>query len=51
MRSGKRMFTRTLVGAAVLAALGFAGSASAQETIKIGLLATLATGQLIRSLK
>jgi branched-chain amino acid transport system substrate-binding protein len=41
MKSGKRMFTRTLVGAAVVAALGFAGGAAAQETIKIGLLATL----------
>src|SRR5688500_11954378 len=41
MRSGKRMFTRTLVGAAVLATLGFAGVAAAQQTIKVGLLATL----------
>ena len=41
MKSGKRMFTRTLVGAAVFAALGFAGSAVAQQTVKIGLLATL----------
>jgi branched-chain amino acid transport system substrate-binding protein len=37
----KRMFVRTLVGAAVAASLGLAGSAFAQETIKIGLLATL----------
>ncbi len=35
------MFVRTLVGAAVVASLGLAGSAYAQETIKIGLLATL----------
>jgi len=41
MTQGKRMFVRTLVGAAVAATLGFAGGAAAQETIKIGLLATL----------
>ena len=41
MKSGKRMFTRTLVGAAVFATLGFAGGAAAQQTIKVGLLATL----------
>src|SRR5512134_3240188 len=39
MQAAKRRFMRTLVGAAVLSA--FAGVASAQETIKIGLLATL----------
>jgi branched-chain amino acid transport system substrate-binding protein len=39
MKQSKRMFMRTLVGAAVLSA--FAGVASAQQTIKIGLLATL----------
>jgi branched-chain amino acid transport system substrate-binding protein len=39
MHAGKRKFMRTLVGAAVLSA--FAGAASAQQTIKIGLLATL----------
>ncbi len=39
MRQGKRMFGRSLVGAAVFAA--FAGGAWAQETLKIGLLATL----------
>ena len=39
MKQSKRMFVRTLVGAAVLSA--FAGVASAQQTIKIGLLATL----------
>jgi branched-chain amino acid transport system substrate-binding protein len=41
MKSGKRTFNRTLVGAAVFAALGFASSAAAQETVRIGLLATL----------
>ena len=39
MRSSKRQFMRTLVGAAVLSA--FAGVAMAQQTVKIGLLATL----------
>jgi branched-chain amino acid transport system substrate-binding protein len=39
MQAAKRRFMRTLVGAAVLSA--FAGVASAQETVKIGLLATL----------
>lgn len=39
MRQGKRMFGRSLVGAAVFAA--FAGAALAQETVKIGVLATL----------
>ena len=37
----KRVFVRTLVGAAVVVSLGLAGSAYAQETIKVGLLATL----------
>jgi branched-chain amino acid transport system substrate-binding protein len=37
----KRVFVRTLVGAAVVASLGLASSAYAQETIKVGLLATL----------
>ena len=43
MRQGKRVFIRTAVGAAVIAALGatLAGTAAAQDTIKIGLLATL----------
>ncbi len=41
MKASKRVFARTLVGAAVVAALGFAGGAMAQETIKVGLLATL----------
>ena len=35
----KRTFVRTLVGTAVLAA--FSGAAFAQQTVKIGLLATL----------
>ena len=35
----KRTFVRTLVGAAVLAA--FSGAAVSQQTVKIGLLATL----------
>ncbi len=39
MRKSKRVFMQTLVGAAVFAA--FAGGAAAQETIRIGLLATL----------
>jgi branched-chain amino acid transport system substrate-binding protein len=39
MKQSRRMFVRTLVGAAVLSA--FAGVASAQQTVKIGLLATL----------
>jgi branched-chain amino acid transport system substrate-binding protein len=39
MRQMKRMFVRTLIGTAVFAA--FAGAAGAQQTIKIGLLATL----------
>ena len=39
MKNSKRQFMRTLVGAAVLSA--FAGVASAQQTVKIGLLATL----------
>jgi branched-chain amino acid transport system substrate-binding protein len=41
MKHARRQFSRTLVGAAVVAAFGFAGAASAQEVIKIGLLATL----------
>ena len=43
MKATRRQFSRTLVGAAVVAALGagFAGTAEAQEVIKIGLLATL----------
>jgi branched-chain amino acid transport system substrate-binding protein len=43
MKATRRQFSRTLVGAAVVAALGagFAGTAGAQEVIKIGLLATL----------
>ena len=39
MRNSKRIFMRTLVGAAVVAA--FAAPASAQQVVKIGLLATL----------
>src|SRR4249920_2317010 len=39
MRQNKRLFVRTLAGAAVIAA--FAGTASAQQVVKIGLLATL----------
>ena len=39
MKQAKRQFIRTLAGAAVLAA--FASAASAQDTIKIGVLATL----------
>jgi branched-chain amino acid transport system substrate-binding protein len=39
MKSSKRVFLRTLAGAAVFAA--FSGAAIAQETVKIGLLATL----------
>jgi branched-chain amino acid transport system substrate-binding protein len=39
MKQSKRRFVRTLVGAAVLSA--FAGVALAQQTVKIGLLATL----------
>src|SRR5262245_34118442 len=39
MEARRRPFVRTLVGVAVLAA--FAGAAAAQQTIKIGLLATL----------
>src|SRR3990170_354363 len=39
MKRSKRRFMRTLVGAAVLSA--FAGVAAAQQTVKIGLLATL----------
>ena len=35
------MYVRTLVGAAVAASLGLAGTAYAQQTIKVGLLATL----------
>ena len=41
MKAGKRWFARTLVGAAVAAALGLSGGAMAQQTIKVGLLATL----------
>ena len=43
MRQSKRVFVRTAVAAAVLAAIGVtaAGTAAAQQTIKIGLLATL----------
>jgi branched-chain amino acid transport system substrate-binding protein len=43
MKATRRQFSRTLVGAAVVAALGagFAGTADAQQVIKIGLLATL----------
>src|SRR4029434_10027506 len=41
MSQHKKTFVRTLVGVAVAASLGLAGSAYAQETIKIGLLATL----------
>jgi branched-chain amino acid transport system substrate-binding protein len=41
MKQARRQFSRTLVGAAVVAAFGLAGPASAQEVIKIGLLATL----------
>jgi branched-chain amino acid transport system substrate-binding protein len=41
MKHSKRQFSRTLVGAAVVAAFGIAATASAQEVIKIGLLATL----------
>jgi branched-chain amino acid transport system substrate-binding protein len=41
MKHARRQFSRTLVGAAVVAAFGIAGAASAQEVIKIGLLATL----------
>jgi branched-chain amino acid transport system substrate-binding protein len=43
MKETRRQFSRTLVGAAVVAALGagFAGTADAQQVIKIGLLATL----------
>jgi branched-chain amino acid transport system substrate-binding protein len=41
MKHNKRMFVRTLASAAVAASLGFSGNAFAQETIKIGLLATL----------
>jgi branched-chain amino acid transport system substrate-binding protein len=41
MKHARRQFSRTLVGAAVVAAFGLAGPASAQEVIKIGLLATL----------
>ncbi|MCZ8338666.1 MAG: ABC transporter substrate-binding protein [Burkholderiaceae bacterium] len=39
MRQGKRMFGRSLVGAAVFAA--FASGAGAQEVVRVGLLATL----------
>lgn len=39
MKQGKRLFGRALVGTAVFAA--FAGTAVAQETIRIGVLATL----------
>jgi len=39
MKQNKRLFVRSLVGAAVIAA--FAGTASAQQVVKIGLLATL----------
>jgi len=39
MKSSKRVFLRTLAGAAVFAA--FSGAAFAQQTVKIGLLATL----------
>jgi branched-chain amino acid transport system substrate-binding protein len=41
MKHARRQFSRTLVGAAVVAAFGLAVPASAQEVIKIGLLATL----------
>jgi branched-chain amino acid transport system substrate-binding protein len=43
MKATRRQFSRTLVGAAVVAAFGagFAGTAAGQEVIKIGLLATL----------
>jgi branched-chain amino acid transport system substrate-binding protein len=43
MKATRRQFSRTLVGAAVVVALGagFAGTADAQQVIKIGLLATL----------
>jgi branched-chain amino acid transport system substrate-binding protein len=41
MKHGKRMFNRTLVGAAIVAAFGVGGEAFAQQTVKIGLLATL----------
>ena len=41
MKHSRRQFSRTLAGAAVVAAFGLAGAASAQEVIKIGLLATL----------
>jgi branched-chain amino acid transport system substrate-binding protein len=41
MKHTRRQFSRTLVGAAVVAAFGLAGPASAQEVIKVGLLATL----------
>jgi branched-chain amino acid transport system substrate-binding protein len=41
MNKGKRTFVRAALGAAVAASLGLAGGAYAQETIKIGVLATL----------
>jgi len=43
MRQSKRVFVRTAVAAAVLAAIGVtaAGTAAAQQVVKIGLLATL----------
>ena len=41
MNVSKKVFPRIIVGAAMVAGLGIAGGAMAQQTIKVGLLATL----------